>query len=222
MQFEYIIVGSGLTGAVIARTLCDVGKSVLVIDRRPHLAGNIHDYVHPSGIPIHSYGPHYFRTNSDELWAFVSRFTAFHRYEPRLKSLVDGEFENWPVAGDYIERKLGPEWAPEFSGEAANFEEASMKIMPRLVYKNSSGLHGEAVGRTGKQPVRSTREALRCARGQRPAAFAPQASGHSGAWIHGPGPVHAGGRSDTAECRLPARPGALRAREGTGLHRADR
>ena len=135
MQFEYIIVGSGLTGAVIARTLRDAGKSVLVIDRRPHLAGNIHDHVHASGIPIHSYGPHYFRTNSDELWAFVSRFAAFRPYEPCLKSLVDGQFENWPIARDYIERKLGPEWAPAFAGEAANFEEASMKIMPRLVYE---------------------------------------------------------------------------------------
>jgi UDP-galactopyranose mutase len=129
-----LIIGSGLTGAVLARTLVDAGKNVLVIDRRSHLGGNVHDHVHPSGIRIHTYGPHYFRTNDDRLWSFVNRFGLFYRYEPELKSWVDGRYENWPIAGSYIRRQLGDRWEPGFKGRPANFEEASLSMMPRLIY----------------------------------------------------------------------------------------
>ena len=74
MKVDYLIVGSGLTGATIARHLADAGREVLVVDRRPHPGGNVHDHVHPSNIRIHTYGPHYFRTNSAELWEYVNRF----------------------------------------------------------------------------------------------------------------------------------------------------
>ncbi len=70
---KYLIVGSGLTGAVIARTLVDAGREVLVVDRRAHMGGNVHDHVHPSGIRIHTYGPHYFRTSADSIWSYVTR-----------------------------------------------------------------------------------------------------------------------------------------------------
>jgi UDP-galactopyranose mutase len=135
MDYDHLIIGSGLTGAVIGRTLADAGRAVLVVDRRGDLGGNVHDHVHASGIRIHTYGPHYFRTNSDELWAFVNRFTSFHRYEPALMSLVDGELEHWPVFGSYLRRKLGPTWQPGFAGTPRNFEEASLAMMPRLVYE---------------------------------------------------------------------------------------
>lgn len=135
MNIDYLIVGSGLTGATIARGLHDAGRSVLVIDRRNHMGGNVHDHVHPSGIVIHTYGPHYFRTNDDDLWAFVNRFSSFYTYEPCLKSLVDGQYENWPIAGSYIKRVIGDKWAPDFTGKPSNFEEASLSIMPRLIYE---------------------------------------------------------------------------------------
>lgn len=135
MHSEYLIVGSGLTGAVIARALVDAGRRVLVVDRRSHLGGNVHDYFHPSGIRIHTYGPHYFRTNDDDLWQYVNRFGSFYRYEPALKSLVDGAYENWPIAGSYIRRKIGTNWQPEFAGAPGNFEEASLALMPRLIYE---------------------------------------------------------------------------------------
>lgn len=134
LNYEYLIVGSGLTGAVIARTLHDAGKRVLVLERRSHVGGNVHDHAHPSGIFIHTYGPHYFRTNDDELWRFVNRFAKFNRYEPELKSWVDGQFENWPIAGSYIQRTVGADWKPEFKGQPANFEEASLSMMPRPIY----------------------------------------------------------------------------------------
>lgn len=132
---EYVIVGSGLTGAVIARTLADAGRSVTVVDRRSHIGGNVYDYRHESGVRIHAYGPHYFRTNSDKIWKFVNRFSPFYRYEAALKSYVDGAFENWPIAASYIRRAVGTQWRPDFAGEPRNFEEASLAMMPRLIYE---------------------------------------------------------------------------------------
>jgi UDP-galactopyranose mutase len=132
---DYLVVGSGLTGAVIARALADAGRTVLVIERRTHLGGNVHDYTHESGIRIHSYGPHYFRTNSDKLWRFVNRFGDFRRFEANLKTYVDGNYENWPIAGSYIRRTVGSGWKPAFSGVPANFEQASLSMMPRLIYE---------------------------------------------------------------------------------------
>ena len=133
---DYVIVGSGLTGAVIARTLADAGREVLVVDRRPHLGGNVHDTTCEGGIRVHTYGPHYFRTNSDVVWQFVNRFAAFYRYEAVLASLVDGRYERWPVAAEYIRRTAGEQWRPAFTGTPANFEQASLAMMPEAVYRS--------------------------------------------------------------------------------------
>jgi UDP-galactopyranose mutase len=123
-----------LTGAVIARELADAGWNVLVLDRRSYIGGNVHDTLHPSGIRVHSHGPHYFRTNDPELWKFVNRFAEFYKYEAVLKSFVDGRYENWPIAASYIRRVVGDNWQPEFVGKPTNFEEASLAMMPRIVY----------------------------------------------------------------------------------------
>jgi UDP-galactopyranose mutase len=77
LQVDFLVVGAGLTGATIARTLIDAGCEVLVLERRDHIGGDVHDYLHSSGVRIHTYGPHYFRTNSDEIWQFVNRFADF-------------------------------------------------------------------------------------------------------------------------------------------------
>lgn len=132
---DYVIVGSGLTGAVIGRMLTDAGRSVTIVDRRSHLGGNVHDHKHPSGITVHTYGPHYFRTNSEELWQFVTRFAKFFTYEACIKTFVDGQYENWPIAGSYIRRTVGENWKPVFQGTPTNFEEASLAMMPQLVYE---------------------------------------------------------------------------------------
>jgi UDP-galactopyranose mutase len=132
---KFLVVGSGLTGAVIARALVDAGRDVLVLDRRSHVGGNVHDHFHSSGIRVHTYGPHYFRTNDDRLWAFVNRFSRFYKYEAALTSWVDGRHEAWPIAASYIRRVVGSKWEPEFKGTPSNFEEASLSMMPRLVYE---------------------------------------------------------------------------------------
>jgi UDP-galactopyranose mutase len=135
VKIHYLIVGTGLTGAVIARTLADVGRSVLVIDRRAHSGGNVYDHIHPSGIRVHTYGPHYFRTNDDHLWAFVNRFASFYKYEATVKSWVDGQYENWPILASYVRRVAGIDWKPEFNGQPENFEEALLALIPRAVYE---------------------------------------------------------------------------------------
>jgi UDP-galactopyranose mutase len=135
LSSDYVIVGSGLTGATIARLLNDAGREVIVLDRRHHVGGNVHDHAHPCGIRIHTYGPHYFRTNSDQLWEFVNRFATFYPYEASLKSLVDGQYENWPIAASYIHRAIGTKWEPGFTGVPHTFEEASLAMMPRLIFE---------------------------------------------------------------------------------------
>lgn len=127
--------GAGLTGATIARILRDSGKSVLVIDRRAHTGGNVHDYVHESGTRVHTYGPHYFRTNSERIWQFVNRFDTFDRYEAVVKSLVDGRYHGWPLTEGQIVAIAGPEWKPAFNGQPANFEEMCLSKMPSSVYE---------------------------------------------------------------------------------------
>jgi UDP-galactopyranose mutase len=132
---DYVIVGSGLTGGTIARMLADAGREVVLLERRPHVGGNVHDSVHASGVRIHTYGPHYFRTGSDHLWDWVHRFATFYKYEAVVKSLVDGRIENWPIAASYIRRAVGETWSPSFTGTPGNFEEASLSMMPEIVYR---------------------------------------------------------------------------------------
>jgi UDP-galactopyranose mutase len=135
MKADYVIVGSGLTGATIARMLTDTGREVVVFDRRSHLGGNVHDHRHASGIRIHTYGPHYFRTSSEKIWDYVTRFAEFAPYVASLQTIVDGNLENWPIAASYIRRVIGETWEPSFRGEPANFEEASLAMMPELIYR---------------------------------------------------------------------------------------
>ncbi|CAG5018008.1 UDP-galactopyranose mutase [Dyadobacter sp. CECT 9275] len=135
MKVDYLIIGSGLTGATIARHLADNNREVMVIDRRTHGGGNVHDEIHPSGIPMHTYGPHYFRTNSDELWAYVNRFGSFYRFEAQVRSWVDNAYEQWPVDEAYIRKAVGMAWQPAHRGIARNFEEASLAMMPRVIYE---------------------------------------------------------------------------------------
>ncbi len=85
-----LVIGCGLSGAVIARLLADNGEKVLVIDRKNHIAGNIYDYNNDNGICIHKYGSHIFHTNNEKVWQFLNRFTSFNTYMHRVVALIDG------------------------------------------------------------------------------------------------------------------------------------
>ncbi|SEG26685.1 UDP-galactopyranose mutase [Bosea lathyri] len=88
---QWIIVGAGFTGAVLAeRIASQLGQSVLVIDRRDHIGGNAYDYKGPYGILVHKYGPHIFHTNSKKIWDYLSRFTEWRPYFHHVVGHVDG------------------------------------------------------------------------------------------------------------------------------------
>jgi UDP-galactopyranose mutase len=135
VESALLVVGSGLTGATIARLARDAGHSVTVLERRPVVGGNVRDERHPSGIVLHPFGPHFFRTSSERIWRFVHRFAAFRPFAAEVKTMVDGVAEDWPVTAAYLERHYGPHWSPAFAGEPGNFEEACLAMMPRLVYE---------------------------------------------------------------------------------------
>jgi UDP-galactopyranose mutase len=132
---DVVIVGTGLTGAVFARLLADAGWRVLVVERRSHVGGNVHDHVHDSGIRVHTYGPHYFRTSSPAIWRFVNRFARFYPYEARVKTRVDGQCVNWPLGATFIRQWLGAECRGEPNDAPRNLEEAALTMMPRRVYE---------------------------------------------------------------------------------------
>lgn len=132
---DALIVGSGLTGSVIARHLHDAGWKVQIVEKRDHVGGNVHDHLHESGLRIHTYGPHYFRTNSEQIWDYVQRFSKFVPFEAVVKSEIDGQLEDWPITDEYIERLSGKMWMPAHLGTPTNFEEAVLKRMPRNVYE---------------------------------------------------------------------------------------
>lgn len=129
-MLDFLIVGSGLTGATIARLLTDAGKRVQVLEQRDHMGGNVHDHVQ-HGIRVHTYGPHYFRTNSEPIWQFVGRFSEWWRYEPCLLTEVDGELFPWPPTQQVVDRFAGP----LHTGAITNFEDASLAMMPEGVYR---------------------------------------------------------------------------------------
>lgn len=134
MQADYVIVGSGLTGATIARTLRDCGLQVLVLERRSQISGNLYDQVHPSGIRIHSYGPHLFRTSSKKIWEWIQRFGSFYLYEHKVMTLVDGNHEHWPITNSYLSRTVGSTWRPVECRHPENFEQACLSKLPHQAY----------------------------------------------------------------------------------------
>lgn len=94
-EFDYLIVGAGLFGAVFAREMTDAGRKCLVIDRRGHIAGNAYTET-VEGIDVHRYGAHIFHTNDEEVWAYVNRFAHFNRFTNSPIANYRGELYNLP------------------------------------------------------------------------------------------------------------------------------
>jgi UDP-galactopyranose mutase len=107
-MFDYMIVGAGFAGSVLAERLArGAGKKVLLVDRRPHIGGNAYDCYDDAGILIHRYGPHIFHTNSREVFEYLSGFTKWRPYEHRVRASVDGQLVPIPINLDTINQLYG-------------------------------------------------------------------------------------------------------------------
>ena len=144
-MYDYLIVGAGLYGATVARELTDAGKKVMVVDKRPHIAGNV--YTEPvEGINVHIYGAHIFHTNDSNVWNYVQRFTTFNRFTNSPVANYKGELYSLPFNMYTFNNMWGvvtPEEAAakieeqrkEITGEPNNLEEQAISLVGRDIYE---------------------------------------------------------------------------------------
>lgn len=102
MIYDVTVVGSGLAGATAARLLAERGKSVLVLEKRKHIAGNCYDYKNDYGITVHQYGPHIFHTDNRDIWQFVNRFSKFNHFQHKVLSYAEGRLMPFPINRDTL------------------------------------------------------------------------------------------------------------------------
>ena len=107
-MYDWLIVGAGFAGSVLAERIANVRRErVLIVDRRPHVAGNAFDHYDDAGVLVHKYGPHIFHTNSARIFEYLSRFTEWRFYEHRVLALVDGKLLPIPINLDTVNRLYG-------------------------------------------------------------------------------------------------------------------
>ena len=110
---DWLIVGAGFAGAVLAVRRQALGQQVLVIDKRDHVGGNAHDHVDAAGLLVHRYGPHIFHTNSALVFDYLSRFTEWRPYEHRVRGRVDGHLVPVPINLDTVNTLYGLQLTPD-------------------------------------------------------------------------------------------------------------
>jgi UDP-galactopyranose mutase len=108
MIMDYLVVGAGFSGVTLAeRIASQLNKKVLLIDRRNHIGGNCYDYYNDDGILVHKYGPHYFRTNDQGVWDYLSKFTGWRHVQYKVLACVDGQYYNFPINLDTFNNLFG-------------------------------------------------------------------------------------------------------------------
>ena len=144
-MYDYLIVGTGLFGAVCARELSDAGKKVLVIDKRSHVGGNIYTKK-KDGINVHMYGAHIFHTNNERVWNYVQKYATFNRFTNSPIANFRGELFSLPfnmytfnkmwgvVTPEEAKAKIA-EQRKEISGEPKNLEEQAISLVGRDIYE---------------------------------------------------------------------------------------
>ena len=146
MQYDYLIVGAGLFGAVFAHEATAAGKKCLVIDKRSHIAGN--SYTEDvEGIAVHRYGAHIFHTNNKEVWDYVNRFATFNRYTNSPVANYKGELYNLPfnmntftkmwgvITPAEAEAKIAEQRAAHYIAEPKNLEEQAINLVGTDIYE---------------------------------------------------------------------------------------
>src|ERR687889_219434 len=150
VDHDLVVVGSGFFGLTIAeRCANELGKKVLVLERRSHLGGNAYSEPEPeTGIEVHVYGAHLFHTSNKRVWEYVNQFTEFTNYQHRVFSIYDGQTYALPINLSTICQYFGRSFSPdearalvaEQSGEidtaaAANLEEKAISLIGRPLYE---------------------------------------------------------------------------------------
>ena len=145
MKYDYLIVGAGLFGAVCARELTDRGRRCLVLEKRPHIAGNVYTEKR-EGIDVHVYGAHIFHTSDERVWAYVNRFARFNRFVNSPIANYRGELYNlpfnmntfrqlWNVCTPAQARAVIDGQRREITGEPQNLEEQAIRLVGRDIYE---------------------------------------------------------------------------------------
>lgn len=145
---KILCVGAGFSGAVVARELASAGHDVLVVDQRPHVAGNCHTERDPeTGVMVHVYGPHIFHTDNETVWDYVRRFSDFMPYTNRVKSIARGQVYSLPInlhtINQFFGKTLSPTQAQDFIaslsdtsiGEPVSFEDQARKFVGTELYE---------------------------------------------------------------------------------------
>ena len=122
-RFDFLIVGAGFAGAVMAeRIASQLDKTCLVIDRRNHVAGNAYDHYDKAGVLLHDYGPHYFRTNSQRVLDYLSKFTEWREVQYQILSWTEGRFWQFPINLNTFEQLIGrPSTSQEMEAQLAEW-----------------------------------------------------------------------------------------------------
>lgn len=148
--YDLIVVGSGFFGLTVAeRAAAELGKRVLVIERRGHLGGNAYSEAEPTtGIEIHKYGAHLFHTSNQKVWDYVNRFTDFTGYQHRVFAMHNGQAYQFPMGLGLVSQFFGRYFSPDEARaliaeqaaeidtkNAANFEEKAISLIGRPLYE---------------------------------------------------------------------------------------
>ena len=145
-KYDYLIVGSGLFGAVFAYEAKKRGKTCLVIDKRDHAGGNVH-CENVEGINVHKYGPHIFHTNDKKIWDYVNSFVEFNRYTNVPVAVYKGEVYNLPFNMNTFYKLWGVKTPEEAKAkiqsqvdqskveEPTNLEEQALSLVGRDIYE---------------------------------------------------------------------------------------
>lgn len=146
MKYDYLIVGSGLFGAIFAHEANKKGKKCLVIDKRPNIAGNIYT-EEQNGINVHKYGAHIFHTSNKEVWNYINQFAEFNRYTNSPVARYKNELYNMPfnmntfnklwgvVTPEQAKAKIEQEKAEAGITEPKNLEEQAISLVGKTIYE---------------------------------------------------------------------------------------
>ena len=145
MKYDYLVVGSGLYGSIFAHEAKSKGKSVLVVDKRPNIAGNVYTEKQ-EGINVHMYGAHIFHTNDKRVWNYITQFAEFNRFTNSPVANYKGELYSMPFNMYTFNKMWGvvtPEEAAakieeqkkEITGEPKNLEEQAISLVGRDIYE---------------------------------------------------------------------------------------